>query len=103
MMSFSCDAWADPGYDAYMNEDYARALKYWKPQAERGDAYSQFGIGVMYSDGEGVAQDTAKAIYWYRRAAENGETDHRRSAGRIPEISHLQTLKCAAWLQRMET
>ncbi|MES5048261.1 ankyrin repeat domain-containing protein [Rhizobium nepotum] len=58
-----------------MKEDYATALKYWRPQAERGDAYSQFSIAVMYSNGEGVKQDSAKALYWYRKAAENGELE----------------------------
>ncbi|MBA8879024.1 TPR repeat protein [Phyllobacterium myrsinacearum] len=83
MVSLSVNAWADPGYDAYMNEDYATALKHWRPQAERGDAYSQFSIGVMYSNGEGVTQDDAKAIYWYRKAAENGEMEAQLVLGDI--------------------
>lgn len=83
MMSFSVNARADPGYDAYVKEDYAKALKYWRLQAERGDAYSQFSIGVMYSNGEGVIQDNAKAIYWYRKAAENGEIEAQLVLGDI--------------------
>jgi TPR repeat protein len=76
MLCFPTETWADdPGYDAYMKEDYATALKYWRPQAERGDAYSQLSIAVMYSNGEGVKQDSAKALYWYRKAAENGELE----------------------------
>jgi TPR repeat protein len=83
VLGFSGHAWADQGYDAYMQKDYAKALKYWRPQAERGDAYSQFSIGVLYSNGEGVPQDNAKAIYWYRKAAENGEIEAQLVLGDI--------------------
>ena len=36
--------------------------------AEQGDADAQFNLGVMYADGEGVAQDDAEAVRWFRLA-----------------------------------
>ena len=40
--------------------------------AEQGDAEAQFSLGVMYDNGEGVSQDYAEAVKWYRLAAEQG-------------------------------
>jgi len=40
--------------------------------AEQGDAYSQFCLGFVYKNGEGVPQDYKKAVYWYTKAAEQG-------------------------------
>ncbi|MCR5346350.1 MAG: ankyrin repeat domain-containing protein [Fretibacterium sp.] len=36
--------------------------------AERGDADSQYQLGLMYARGEGVAVDQWKAVQWFRRA-----------------------------------
>jgi hypothetical protein len=38
--------------------------------AEEGDAESQFRLGVMYETGQGVPQDYAEAVRWYRKAAQ---------------------------------
>ena len=40
--------------------------------AEQGDAKAQCDLGVMYFEGQGVAQDYAEACKWYRKAAEQG-------------------------------
>ena len=36
------------------------------------DADAQFNLGVMYDTGEGVPQDDAEAVRWFRLAAEQG-------------------------------
>ena len=36
------------GLDAYLGEDYATALKEWRPLAEEGEARAQTSLGVMY-------------------------------------------------------
>jgi TPR repeat protein len=38
----------------------------------QGFAVAQFNLGVMYSDGQGVPQNDAEAVRWYRLAAEQG-------------------------------
>src|SRR5262245_17435394 len=38
--------------------------------AEQGDARAQFVLGVMYDFGEGVPQDYAEAMRWFRKAAD---------------------------------
>ena len=40
--------------------------------AEQGDTTAQFNLGVRYATGEGVPQDDAEAVQWYRLAAEQG-------------------------------
>jgi len=34
--------------------------------AERGNAQAQFSLGRMYDNGQGVRQDYAEAVKWYR-------------------------------------
>ena len=41
--------------------------------AEQGYADAQNNFGVMYENSEGVPQDYAEALRWYRRAAEQGD------------------------------
>jgi len=41
-------------------------------KAEQGDVDAQNVLGWMYSEGEGVAQDNERAIYWYTKSAEEG-------------------------------
>ncbi len=67
-------AWAgyDEGVAAAKRGDYATALREFRALALRGDAKGQNGLGVMYSKGQGVAQDDAEATKWFRKAAEQG-------------------------------
>ena len=48
------------------------AVKWFRKAAEQGDVEAQFGLGVCYSGGDGVAKDTVEAVKWYRKAAEQG-------------------------------
>ena len=50
-------------------DDFAETKK----KAEAGDAWAQFNLGNMYSEGEGVPKDSAEAVNWYRKAAEQGD------------------------------
>ena len=43
-----------------------------KSVAEQGDATAQSSLGYMYATGEGVPQNDAEAVRWYRMAAEQG-------------------------------
>ncbi len=41
-------------------------------RAEKGDAEAQYELGEMYEKGQGIEQNYAKALEWYRKAAEQG-------------------------------
>ena len=44
-----------------------------RAKAEQGDAEAQLNLGFMYAQGQGVPQDDAEGIKWYRLAAEQGD------------------------------
>ena len=58
------------GVNAYHRGDYATALRIMRELADQGDAFAQRSLGVMYSKGQGVTQDNAAAVRWYRKAAD---------------------------------
>lgn len=58
------------GLTAYQKKDYATAAKEWRPLAEKGDAPSQFNLGLLYIDGLGVPQDFGQAVSWFERSAQ---------------------------------
>jgi len=59
----------DDGLAAYRKEDFATALLVWRTLAENGDALAQVYLGLLYLNGEGVPQNPALAVKWYRKAA----------------------------------
>ena len=52
-----------------------------KREAEAGDAEAQFILGLMYADGEGVPQDSAKAVEWWQKAAAQGHAAPQYNLG----------------------
>ena len=50
----------------------SRELKKLTVAAEKGDADAQNSLATAYAAGEGVQQDDAEAVKWFRRAAEQG-------------------------------
>ncbi len=36
---------------------------------------AQYNLGICYVNGEGVTEDDKQAVYWYRKAAKNGNGD----------------------------
>ena len=43
-----------------------------RARAERGEAEAQYGLGWMYSNGQGVPKDNVQALSWLRQAAAQG-------------------------------
>ncbi len=58
------------GQDAFNVGDYETALAIWQPLADAGDAEGQFGVGLLYANGFGVAMDDNLALQFYGLAAE---------------------------------
>jgi len=85
LLGFSNVVWAASDYDkaveAYNTQDYETALKLFRPLAEGGNAGSQYGLGVMYTNGQGVKQDYAKSVKWYQKAAEQGYANAQYNLG----------------------
>ncbi len=64
-------AWADNV------PDFKKTLQ----AAEQGFAAAQYNLGVMYDNGQGVRQDDAQAVQWYRKAAEQGIAEAQYNLG----------------------
>ena len=56
------------------NSNEERRVVYWscKAVALLGDPEAQMEMGEFYANGDGVVQDYAEAVKWYRKAAEQG-------------------------------
>ena len=51
------------------------------PRRRTGNAVAQFNLGLIYHNGEGISQDQAEAVKWYRRAAEQGDAQAQCNLG----------------------
>ena len=71
----------EDGLAAYRAGDYQKALGLWGPLAKQGYASVQHRLGWIYDVGKGVPEDSAKAVYWYRKAANQGYTASQTHLG----------------------
>src|SRR5207244_10952874 len=62
----------DAGMAAYQRGDYVTAFREFKPLAEKGAAYAQNILGVMYNKSQGVPQDYEQEHMWFNLAAAQG-------------------------------
>ena len=88
VLSMACHvvpAWADfqAGMDANNREDYATALREWRPLAEQGDVLAQYNLGLLYRKGRGVPQDDVQARKWYEKAAAQGQAKAQFNLGTL--------------------
>jgi TPR repeat protein len=69
------------GLDAYKSGDYPVALKEFRLLADQGVALGQYGLGMMYATGKGVARDYPQALALFRKAAEQGDAGAQNFLG----------------------
>ena len=53
----------------YRGKNFAKAFEFYQRAAKKGEAEAAYSLGRMFKDGEGVAKNNEKALFWYRRAA----------------------------------
>lgn len=85
-LSLSLTAVAGPfedGVGAYNKKDYRMAATNWRSAARSGHAESQFNLGYMYQNGQGVEQSYLQAIYWYQQAADLDHADAKTALNRL--------------------
>lgn len=105
VVALAAPVWADfdAGMAAYNREDYATALKEWRPLAEQGNAKAQHNLGVMYQNGMGVPQDYKKALDYFQKAAEQGYELAQYDLGFMYVVGvgvPLDLKKAAYWYQK---
>lgn len=52
-----------------------------RKKAEQGDAGAQYDLGLMYDNGQGVAQNYKEAVKWYKHSAEQGHAEAQNALG----------------------
>jgi TPR repeat protein len=62
----------ESGVAAYDSGDYSSAIAEFRRESERGQAASEFMLGVMYFYGKGVMRDDGIAAVWFHKAAGKG-------------------------------
>ena len=94
-------AWAGPFDDAtaaYERADYASALRLLRPLAAQGDASAQSNLGLIYTNGQGVAQDYVRAHMWFNVAAVYGHPDGAKNSGIVVKLMSAQQIAQARQL-----
>ena len=81
LCSAICHADFETGQEAYSSGDYETALAEWQPLAEAGNADAQFGMGLLYANGFGVAMLDDEALKWYGLAAEQNHAEAQANLG----------------------
>ena len=88
------------GFDAYNRGDYATALREWTPLAKQGHAKSQFNLGGMYGNGQGVLQDYVRAHMWWNIAAISGDRNAVKNRDIVAKQMTSSQLETAQKLAR---
>ncbi|MBI3937309.1 MAG: SEL1-like repeat protein [Betaproteobacteria bacterium] len=73
------------GRAAYREKDFEAARREWLQASNGGHPDAQYGLGVLYAQGQGVAQDYAAAVEWYRKAADRGHRAAQNNLGVMHE------------------
>jgi uncharacterized protein len=68
---------------SYNTGDFETALRIYRPLAEKGQALAEYILGLMYANGQGVAENYREALKWLQKAAEHGEAKAQFSVGVI--------------------
>lgn len=71
----------EDGRITYSAGDFTRAAERLAPLGDAGFAPAQSLLGTMYLNGEGVAQDDAKALILFQKAADQGDADAEFALG----------------------
>ena len=75
------------GFASYQEADYSAAHDMWEHLALKGDARSQYALGVMYELGQGVGHDYKIAAKWYTKAADQGYAMARNNLAMLYEAA----------------
>lgn len=74
---------------AAQTADYDGALSWYRKAAAAGNGDSMYNIGLIYYNGQGVSQDNAKAMEWFRKAEQSGDLQAGPLAAKA--IQQMQT------------
>ena len=85
------------------DHDLEAAAGWFFRAAEQGHAGAQFNLGLLFAEGQGVPQDSAKAAELFTKSAEQGNVDAQNNIGvmyLIGEGVEKDTEKAIAWFEK---
>lgn len=83
LLAFPARAGFDEGMNAYTSGDYDTAAREFKILAVKGEKESQYLLGLLYEEGQGLPRDDVEAAFWYARAADQGYVDAYFALGQL--------------------
>lgn len=69
------------GLEEYDNQNYTKAVEFFRKASEQGLAQAQFNLGLCYDKGLGVIKDISEAVNWYSKSAYQGFADAQFNMG----------------------
>jgi len=66
-----------------VSDEGITSFQVYQPKANQGDADAQFNLALLYYTGVGIPQDRRYAIYWYKKAAEQGHIQAQYFLGKL--------------------
>ena len=68
----------DKGVEYHNNKNYSAAFQYYLKAIEKGNMYSQYNLGLLFQYGLGVTANSAEAVKWYRKSANQGYEEAKK-------------------------
>ncbi len=81
-----CDEAFEQAKQAYIKQDYRRALALWLPLAESNNIQAQIYLAHAYREGKGSLPNPKLAAKWFRRAADQGNAYAQYELGFMYEM-----------------
>lgn len=78
--------------------DFQRAARLYQIAADAGNVQGQALLGKLYANGDGVDQDTEKAVFWLTKAAEAGYVEAQRKLASVYIGLRPDAVQAYAWL-----
>lgn len=68
--------------------------------AVAGNAYDQLNLGAAYDNGIGVERNIDQALFWYRKAAEQGVAEAQFNLAHLLVTEELSATAAAEWMRK---
>ncbi len=77
-----------------IKQDFQQAFKLYCQAALKGDVESAYDLGFMYFNGRGRSRDLSVAMYWFKHAAEKGDTHAQKMLARYADLAPVEDQAC---------
>ena len=78
------------------------AIEWYEKAAKKGFPMAAHRLGEMYSVGQGVSQNLEKAIFWYKKAAEQGDESSEKGAKIVIILDNASFHKKEEYIEKIE-